>query len=241
MTTLPATTDAASLMAVIAKAATDPNVDVSKMERLFSLYQQMDSQRREEAYNAAMQTAQSEMPQMFRDRKNEHKGYKYTTLEELNSAAVPVYTKNGFALSFGTQDCPLPNHYRMTCKVSHAAGFSRDYQADLPTDMVGDKGTPNKTAIQGFGSSMSYGRRYMTMLIFNISTTDDNDGASGDGGTITAEQGSTLAKIMADNRLDVDVFLKWAGIEKLSDLAAANYGKAHNALMAKVQQKGAKK
>ena len=37
MTTLPATTDAASLMAVIAKASSDPAIDVVKLERLMAL------------------------------------------------------------------------------------------------------------------------------------------------------------------------------------------------------------
>ncbi len=233
--------ESAALMSVIHKAAVDPAVDVGKMERLFALFREMDHQRREDAYNTAMKAAQAAMPQMFRDKKNEHKGYKYTTLEELNSAAVPIYTSHGFALSFGTLDCPLPGHYRMTCKVSHADGLSRDYQADLPTDMVGDKGAPNKTAIQGFGSSMSYGRRYLTMMIFNISTTDDNDGGHTVGGKITPDQAAQLAKIVADNEFDDLVFLKWAGVESYQDIDADKFGKAFNALQAKVKAKAAAK
>ena len=230
--------DAASLMQVISRAATDPAVDVSKMERLFALYQQMDNQRKEQAFNEAMRAAQEQMPRILKNRENEHKHYKYSTLEELNKSAVPVYTAQGFGLSFGTADGAPAGCYRVTCHVSHKDGHSRDYQADMPFDMVGDKGNPNKTAIQGFGSSMSYGRRYLTLMIFNISTTDDDDGAGGrDAGTITAEQEATLLKLLTDNDLDVLAVLKWAKIERLGDLEAANYGKAFNALQTKIAAK----
>lgn len=224
--------ESSALMSVISKAATDPSVNVEKMERLFALYQQMDRQRREDAFSNAMKAAQAEMPQMFRDKKNEHKGYRYTTLEELNSACVPIYTRHGFALSFGTQDCPTVGHYRMVCKVSHEAGFSRDYQADLPTDMLGDKGNANKTAIQGFGSSMSYGRRYMTLLIFNISTTDDNDGATVSSGNITPEQQAAIQKLLSDTGMEPAKFLAWAKRATITEIPAENYQKAVNAINA---------
>lgn len=238
----PPVSDAAALLATIIKVGADATVDAGKIERMWALWQQMDRQRREDAFNVAMRSAQAAMPQMFRDKENTHKSYKYATLESLNAKAVPVYTEHGFSLSFGTQDCPTPNHYRMVCKVSHIDGFSRDYQADLPTDMLGDKGNPNKTAIQGFGSSMSYGRRYMTMLIFNITTTgedDDGEGGRHNGptGAITIEQRDTLAKIIENNGFPIDGFLKWAGVATLAEIPAASFGKAHNALLAKVAAK----
>lgn len=235
-------TEAASLMSVISKAATDPAVDVEKMRGLWELYERMDTRRAERAFSEAMSKAQAEMPQMYRDKENSHKGYSYTTLEGLNAKAVPIYSKHGFALSFGTKDGAPPGHYRITCHVSHVDGFSRDYQADLPTDMVGDKGNPNKTAIQGFGSSMSYGRRYMTLLIFNITTTgEDNDGEGGGSGTITDEQAHQIDKIIADNGFPLDAILAWAKIARIADLPADRFDKFMMRLNEKVRAKGAGK
>ena len=92
-TKLPATqSDAANLMAVISKAATDPNVDVAKMERLFALYSEMDAKRAERAFYAAMEAVQAEIPKIHRDRKNEHKNYKYSTLEEVNDGVHLAYS-----------------------------------------------------------------------------------------------------------------------------------------------------
>lgn len=233
-------TESASLMAVITRSASDPTVDVDKLERLMAMYERIEGKRSERAFNEAMERTQSEIPQIFRDRENEHKRYRYTTLEELNKAIVPIYTKHGFGLSFGSAGGAPEGYYRITCHVSHKDGHSRDYEADLPTDVLGDKGNANKTPIQGFGSTMSYGRRYLTLLIFNISTTDDDDGEGGKGGEkITAEQEATLSKMMADNGLDVAMFLKWAKIQSVGDLSAVHYGKAHNILQGKIDAKKA--
>jgi len=236
---LPATMDTVGLMSRVLAAAQDPALDVGKMERLFELWQKMDGQRREDAFNEAMKACQAEMPHIHRDKKNEHKNYKYSTLEEVNAKAVPIYTKHGFALSFGTVDCPLPGHYRMTCKVSHQDGVSRDYMADLPVDDKGDKGNANKTAIQGFGSSMSYGRRYLTMMIFNISTTDDNDGEGYQppgAGTITDEQHATLQRLMGEAKADESKFLGFFKVAELSALPAVKFGQAENMLQTKIAQ-----
>lgn len=174
----PETPNTSSMMAVIAKAASDPNIDVDKMERLLSMVERMKATEAEGKFNTAMAEAQAEMPRVFRDAQNPSTNSRYTRLESLNDAVVPVTTKYGFAMSFGTADCPTPGNYRVTCTVSHKGGHSRSYQLDLPSDNLGPKGLPNKTLVHGAGSSMSYGRRYLTLMIFNISLTNDDDDAN---------------------------------------------------------------
>lgn len=172
---------ATSILSVIERAARSPDVDVEKMERLFALQERIVAREAETAFNAAMQAAQSEMPRIKRDAENRQTQSLYARLESVNQKVVPIYTKHGFSLSFGSADCPLEGHIRITCLVSHSAGHSRTYQCDVPLDLTGMKGTQNKTATHAFGSTMSYGRRYLTLLIFNISlTNEDTDGNAGD-------------------------------------------------------------
>ena len=48
---------------------------------------------------------------------------------------------------------------------------------DLALDGVGLKGNPNKTAVQASGSTISYGRRYLKLMVFDVVlTNEDNDG-----------------------------------------------------------------
>lgn len=186
------TSSESNMLAVIERAAANPAIDVDKMERLLSMQERIMAKVAEQKFNAAMSAAQQEMPRVGRDAHNPSTNSLYTRLETLNDAAVPIYTKHGFSLSFGTADCPTPDYFRITCHVSHDGGHSRDYQCDLPNDCVGAKGNASKTKMHGAGSTFSYGRRYLTLLIFNITLVNEDD--DGNRGNRPKPQGpSTIA------------------------------------------------
>lgn len=166
-----------TILSVIERAARDPNVDIAKMERLFEMHRAAEMRQAEKAFNAAMAAAQSELEPVTRDKRNSHVGNRYADLAAIADVAVPIIARHGLALSFGTGVSPQADHIRMVCDVTHAAGFSKRYESDLPYDFAGAQGKVNKTKIQAFGSTTTYGRRYMTLLIFNIATTDDDGNA----------------------------------------------------------------
>lgn len=167
----------ASFSTMIERLATNKDVDVEKLERMLAMQERILAKQGEMAFNEAMKQCQEEMPSILRNKDNSQTNSRYADLEAVNNAIVPVYTKHGFSLSFGTADCSVAGHYRMTCLVSHTGGHSRPYQADIPIDAAGIKGAANKTGTHAFGSTMSYGRRYVTLMIFNLTlTNEDNDG-----------------------------------------------------------------
>lgn len=169
-----------ALIQAIERAANNPAVDVEKMERLFALQERMLARNAELAFNESMRAAQEEMPKIYRNKENKQTNSYYADLERIADAVVPCYTKHGFALSYGTEDCPITGSMRVTCLVSHVAGHSRAYKADVALDLTGLKGMVNKTATHGFGSTMSYARRYLVLMIFNLTlTNEDNDGNNG--------------------------------------------------------------
>jgi hypothetical protein len=168
----------AATLDVIARAAKDPTIDVEKMDRLLQMQERILAKQAESEFNEAMQKVQQEVPRILRDATNPSTNSKYTRLESLLKVVVPIYTAAGFSLSFGTSDCPIAGHYRIVCDVAHkgaAGSFTRHYQCDIPADTTGMKGSMNKTATHGFGSTMSYGRRYLTLLIFNIALINEDD------------------------------------------------------------------
>lgn len=166
---------ATNMLAMIERAAGNPAIDVDKMERLLALHERIVQRQSETAFNSSLAAAQQEMPRIQRDAKNPSTNSLYARLESLNKEAVPIYTKHGFSLSFGTAESKLTDSVMVTCVVSHKDGFSRSYQCDIPLDIAGAKGNLNKTRTHGFGSTLSYGRRYLTLLIFNISLVNEDD------------------------------------------------------------------
>lgn len=168
------------MVAVIERAAKDPNVDVSKMERLYEMMKHERAFIAEQKFNRAMCKAQSEMPVIGKDAMNSHTRSKYVLLESLKRQAMPFVTGNGFSLSFSEGDGAAQGKIRVLCDVSHEAGHLRRYHLDLSPDDKGMKGEKCKTGIHGEGSTFSYGERYLIKLIFNITIVgEDTDGNQG--------------------------------------------------------------
>jgi hypothetical protein len=69
--------------------------------------------------------------------------------------------------------------------------------ADIFADTKGPRGTPNKTATQGFGSTMSYGRRYLKALMFDLVIAGEDD------------DGTHKRKLMAHTALAQMLVLNW--------------------------------
>lgn len=169
--------DGASLMQAIARAASDPTVDVDKMERMFAMYEKMQDRSREQLFAEAMSEAQRRMPRILKDKTNKQTNSLYAALESILAAITPIYTDCGFSLSFGSVKSDLEKHVGITCDVLHSGGHVRSYHYDAPIDDEGIQGNKNKTLTHGRGSAISYGRRYLTCMIFNLTVGgEDNDG-----------------------------------------------------------------
>jgi len=176
VTKLENTNEPVGLLAVIQKASTDPNTDVEKLERLYQLYERDQVRIAQQAFSEAMSVCQSEMPSVARKAENKQTQSKYAAYEAICEAITPIYTKHGFSLSFSEDTPEVNTEIRTKCVVKHKDGHSETHFIDLPVDNAGIKGNVNKTEIHGRGSTFSYARRYLTLMIFNLSTKDDDDG-----------------------------------------------------------------
>jgi hypothetical protein len=229
--------EGAALIQAIERAVLNPQIDVEKMERLFALQERMMARQAETAYNASMSAAQAEIPTIRGTRKNTQTNSFYADLVDVCDTATPIITKHGFSLSFGQADCPTQGELRVTCRCSHAGGHSRDYYADLPIDMTGIKGAPNKTPIQGKGSTFSYAQRYLTKLIFNLRIEgEDNDGNTRVAQTITEKEATDLKAKAEEVGADQTAFLQFFRIGTFSELPAAKLKQAVGMLNEKARR-----
>lgn len=220
--------DGDAIISMIERAARDPNVDVDKMVRLFDMHKEAEARRAILSFNTSMKEAQKEMEPVARRARNTQTNSSYATFEDVAAVITPIYTKHGFSLSFGTADSPHPNHYRIICEISHEHGDVRTRFADIPIDIAGMKGNQNKTATHAFGSTMSYGRRYLTLLIFNVATRDDKDGnrPNESGELITPEQATTIRNALKFAGADERRFLARIKLEAVEDILASKFDKA---------------
>jgi hypothetical protein len=126
-------------------------------------------------FNTAMAQAQAEMLPVIRDATNTHTNSRYAKLATIDAQMRPIYTRHGFSVRFGSQPSPQQGWLRVTCLLAHSAGHFEENYLDAPPDNVGLRGASNKTAIQSVGSSVTYLRRYLLTMCFNIVLSDDID------------------------------------------------------------------
>lgn len=216
-----ATTEKAptDLVQALTIAAADPRVDVSKVERLYAMLKEMKGLEAEAEFNNAMSRAQEKIQPIVRDRQNPHTKSRYATLAAINDQLVPIYSAEGLAISFDTYkpeydkdgkevNPPKAGEIRVIAIVSHRAGHSRKYHLDGQLDIAGKDGTKNKTEIQAMGSTVSYLRRYLACMVFNVATMDDDDDGNGKDGN-----GKRLDEnVYADHLTAIDAAADAAGL-----------------------------
>jgi hypothetical protein len=231
------TTDAAAILAVISRAASDPNVDTNKLQTLLGMYERITASRAKSEFDSAFAQMQPELPVVGKNGKItiKEKGTEkviqstpYALFEDINIAATPVLSKYGFAISFRTS---AEAKVKVTAILSHKGGHREETSLDLMHDSTG-----SKNSVQAIGSSVSYGKRYTMCAILNITTGgEDDDGAAAGG--ITEEQCKELSALIAETKTDLNKFLAHMKVEALFQIPEAQFAKAKHALETKRAKK----
>jgi hypothetical protein len=164
----------AQLLASIIEVAKDPTADIAKVEKLIALHDRMKLAAEEEAFDAAMNAAQAEMGRIATDSNNPQTHSKYASYGAMDRMVRPIYTKHGFSLMFDTGDSADPKAVLVTCRVSRG-GCHRMFKIAMPADGKGARGNDVMTTTHATGSAVSYGRRYLLGMIFNLATGKDDD------------------------------------------------------------------
>lgn len=217
--------ESAAIMQVIERAATNPNVDIDKMERLLAMQERILERNARAEYAAALADMQPQLPLIaergdIKDRNNNVQS-RYALWEDIVSAITPILSTHGFALSFRVKNDA--NMVGVTGVLSHRAGHSEETTLALPIDTSG-----SKNAVQSVGSSTSYGKRYTAAALLNLRTGDiDDDGASGGKPTLSEEQVANLDALLSEIGGDAKArYLRYAKVKSLDQILACNYADA---------------
>jgi hypothetical protein len=235
------------LEAMIERAARDPSIDLTRMERLIELRNAERAEARREAFNVALATAQQKMRRIVADAKNTQTSSRYATYGQLDRAVRDIYTAAGFSVSYDTdvspKATPAQDYVRVLAFVAHDAGHQRDYKIDIPVITKGPKGNDVMTPTHATISAVSYGKSGLIKMIFNLAIgddPDDDDGVAaggGDASKITPEQVKTINDLIEKTGTDLKQFLEYGGIAKIEDIVAVKYEQVVAMLNAKLRKK----
>lgn len=169
---------AANPMLIFAQLARDKNVDPGKLERMIAMQERVMAHNAKAAFDAAFAELAPKIPEM-----DEH-GWitnkagdvqsRYARHEDVQRVLRPLLAEHGFALKFKTH-WPERGLVAVVGILTHREGHAESSEFRAGADESG-----NKNPTQAFASTISYGQRYTTKDLLNITSRgQDNGGQSG--------------------------------------------------------------
>lgn len=155
------------------------NAAIDVIERLAALQEKAEAKRAESDFHEALNRVQMTIGRVAPDLTNPQTHSTYASYAAIDKVIRPIYTREGFSLSFDTDVSPKGEEWvRVLCYVSRG-GHTRTHKIDMPADGKGAKGGDVMTKTHATGAADSYGKRYLVKDIFNIAIgEDDKDGNS---------------------------------------------------------------
>jgi len=229
---VPAVIEPNEFITVIERLSRMENIPVDKIDQLFKMKQAEDDRTAKQEFNAAFARAQAKIELVVADQRNDQTKSNYANLKAILVKSQPIYTAEGFSLMFYEGDSPKETQKRVCVDIMHSAGHTEKRHGDFTIQTTGIAGKAMMTQIHGEGSAFSYGRRYLTCMIWNIPTGDDDDGNAAGGTTdyITLDQQTEISDAIKETGYDEKTFLDWMGVKSLETMPAKQYKQATQGL-----------
>lgn len=209
------------------KMASNPEVDVNKIAEMVKMQEGILDRNAKQSFNAAMVRAQSKIKVIRKDKENPTTKSTYADLATIIKNVAPIYTEEGFSLSFYEGHTHKQDHIRIMCDIMHEQGHTVERYCDIAIDNKGIQGKTNKTLTHGEASAFQYGRRYLTCMIFNIPTGDD-DGNAADATVefITPKQQSQIMDFLDSKKVDKGKYFKFLKVDSIEQIQKKDFKEA---------------
>jgi hypothetical protein len=201
------------------------NAAIDVIERLAALQEKITLKDAEIQFDDALSSCQKQLGRISADATNPQTKSGYASYAKLDKIVRPIYTAEGFAISYGEKDCPTPGKTRFVAYLSRA-GVTREYVKDLTPSTKGPKGNDVMTPIHADGAADSYAKRYLLKNIFNIAIGEDDTDGNAQPQGLSDEKikqlGVAIAESTTVESLKKTYFAAYREAEKAKDRDAMN-------------------
>jgi hypothetical protein len=232
-----------SMLAIIARAASDPSVDVEKMRALLDLQRELLADQARAEFNAAYTRLASKLPRVQKNgvvnlisKDGKDLGsYKFAKWDDIDRIIRPILAEEGFGLSFNSRPRGADGGgLIVTGTLMHRDGHSISAEMPLPLDTGAGRNN-----LQATGSTLSYGKRYCAEMLLNIvrEGADDDGKAGGEVAEslfITDEQIAEINTLIRETESDSRRVLNYADqAPSVPEMTSHQYRKARDMLLRK--------
>lgn len=173
--TLPVTRDYRDVIAAVARVK---DLDVQKLEQLMKLQEEWERRQAEAHFNDAMAGAQSEMASISKDSVNPATRSRYASLPAMIEAIRPIYTKYGMSVDFNEEPYDRDGVAHIVASV-HCGSITRRHHFFVPWSTQGARGGAVTTSTHAKMGAITYARRGLLKMVFNLSEDDDDGNTAG--------------------------------------------------------------
>jgi hypothetical protein len=225
---LPVQSETGAVISMFERMARDPSVPMDRIERVMDMMREMRREQSQEDFNNAMADTQRELTPVARDSFNPQTRSKYASYHAIDKVIRPVYTKHGIGVSFD-EDHNSPEGFVRVLAFVTKGRHSQTFHYDSPIVTQGLAGRTMMTLTHARASAVTYAKRYLVGMIFNLSTGEDEDGNEhrDSSGPITYEQAAQLADMCKEVAPEFEAsFCKYFKIDAIAALPAADFQRA---------------
>lgn len=201
------------------------------LEKLYRLKRDIDADNAKRLFAKAFTELQAEMPIIQACRvvpnKDGSERYKYAPYEDIMRQAQPLLKRFGFTVSFST--VVDGNRVRAICILLHKGGHERTNEYAV---RIGG-GPPGSTEMQADGAAYTYAQRGALCDCLGITISGRDNDARDLGANVSHDQCEDLRQRVADAKLNVTSFLKWAGATSFETIPETSYRKLDDYLKGK--------
>lgn len=166
-------------MQVVARIAKDRTIDVDKFAKVIELQKDLMATQAKIDFESAFNEMAAELPVIVKKGRIKGKtrtAIPFARLDDIQKETKPILTRFGFSIRHATEwPKEKANTVRIVGILRHRGGHSETSSFEGPADT-----SDYRSHIQSLGSTVSYGRRYTTIDLLNLTIQgQDNDGVDG--------------------------------------------------------------
>ena len=222
-------------LALISQAI-ERGITGDELGKLMSLQERWEANQAAKAFAVAVSGFQADCPPVLKERtasvptKSGGKfEFGFASFDNVMATARPHLQKWGIAVSFDTDAATVPGKLRVVCNV-RVGTHTQSTTVLFPVPVLSTNDT------QAFGAAITYGKRYALCAALNIVVTDEDNDASALVAYIGADDVAEVRRIIEKCGVRLDQFLKWAAVESVEDIAAAQLPKVLDMLRRKERE-----
>lgn len=227
------------MAAIMQMSSPGSDVDLDRMERLFTMHERISSKEAEARFDQAMSAARGEVDRILPNQKNNHAKSEYADLDAINAKLVPALAQHGLHVS-ARPERPTKDGWVALVLTIKGHGHKQESYIEGPADGAGSGGKTNKTGIQAIGSSYTYLMRYSVRLAFNLAAAKDDDGNYGQqqAQVMPADMVNKITDLLISTGTRLQAFLGNYKAQSIPDLDPDQARDAISKLEAKAAKKG---